>query len=112
MAYPALPHLSFPFQRTADGASITVNEQDTVDEIMACEMVIVSYPVGYREDRPEYGWAFPDLAQAPISTASLEQALKEFEPRGPVQIDAVHDYANSTATLNVNVHIQSEGGSP
>jgi phage baseplate assembly protein W len=112
MAYPALPHLAYPFARTPDGTGIQVNEQDTEAEIMACEMVIVSYPVGYREDRPEYGWAFPDLAQAPISTASLEQALKEFEPRGPVQIDAVHDYANSTATLNVNVQIQSEGGSP
>ena len=110
MTYPAYPHLAFPFARTPDGTGIQVNEQDTVEEIMACEMVIVSYPVGFREDRPEFGWAWPDLAQAPVSTASIEQALKEFEPRGPVRIDAVHDYANSTATLNVNVQIRSEGG--
>jgi phage baseplate assembly protein W len=108
VSYPDFPHLAFPFQRTPDGSAIAVNEQGAVEEIMACEMVIVSYPVGFREDRPEFGWAWPDLAQAPISASSIEQALKEFEPRGPVEITAVYDYAASTATLNVNVMIRSE----
>jgi hypothetical protein len=68
MAYPTLPHLAFPFARTPDGTGIAVNEQDTENEIMDCQMVIVNCPVGYRDDRPEFGWAFPDLKQAPLNT--------------------------------------------
>jgi phage baseplate assembly protein W len=108
MTYPAYPHLAFPFARTPDGSQIAVNEQDTVQEIMACEMVIVSCPVGFREDRPEFGWAWPELVQAPVSVAQLEQALKSFEPRAPVQIQEVFDYAMSTATISVNVYIRSD----
>jgi phage baseplate assembly protein W len=112
VSYPDLPHFGFPFTRTPDGTSVAVNEQDTVEDVMACEMVIVSYPAGFREDRPEFGWAFPDLEQAPLSTAALELALKNFEPRAPVEIDQVYDYALATATFNVNVQIRSDAEEP
>jgi phage baseplate assembly protein W len=108
MAYPALPHFAFPFARTPDGTGIQVNEQDTEAEIMACEMVIVSCPVGFREDRPEFGWTWPELVQAPISSAELAQALKQFESRAPVRINEVHDYVSSTVTFNIDVFIQSD----
>jgi phage baseplate assembly protein W len=108
VSYPELPHFAYPFQRTPDGSGIVVNEQDTEEDIMACEMVIVSYPVGFRDDRPEFGWAFPEMAQAPLSSAALAQALKEFEPRAPVRIDEVYDTAMSTATFNTYVQIQSD----
>lgn len=108
MSYPELPHFAYPFVRTPDGTGIAVNEQDTEQEVMACEMVIVAYPVGFRDDRPEFGWAWPELAQAPISTVALEQALKEFEPRAPVHIDQVYNAATSTAALTVRVGILSD----
>lgn len=106
--YPQLPHFAYPFTRTPDGTGIGVNEQDTEDEIMACEMVVISYPVGFRDDRPEFGWAWPELAQAPISSAQLEQALKEFEPRAPVRIDEIHDAIAAAATFNTYVEIRSD----
>ena len=112
MSYPELPHFAYPFARTPDGTGIAVTEQDTPEEIMACELVIVAYPVGFRDDRPEFGWAWPDLEQAPISTVQLEQALKEFEPRAPVSIEQVYDAANAAVTLNANVQIRSDSEAP
>jgi hypothetical protein len=108
MTYPALPHLAFPFARTSDGTGIQVNEQDTVNEIMACQMVIINCPVGYRDDRPEFGWAMPYMRQAPLDTGGLEQALREFEPRGPVNIQQTYDAAHAAVTLNVNAQIRSD----
>lgn len=108
MSYPELPHFAYPFARTPDGTGVAVNEQDTEPEIMACELVIVAYPVGFRDDRPEFGWAFPELAQAPITIDQLEQALTEFEPRAPVNITQVYDAAMATATLSVYVGIRSD----
>ena len=108
MAYPDLPHFAYPFQRTADGTGIAVNEQDTDDEIMACELVIVAYPVGFRDDRPEFGWAWPELELTPLSTVQLAQALKEFEPRAPVNIEQIYDAATATATFNVDIEIRSD----
>jgi phage baseplate assembly protein W len=108
MAYPAQPHFAYPFARTADRTGIQVNEQDTVNEIMSCQLTIINCPIGYRDDRPEYGWNMPDLHQAPINTASLQQALQEFEPRGPVQIDQIYDAAHAAVTLNVDVLIRSD----
>lgn len=81
MSYPARPHISFPFTRGASG-SVDVVEQDTVEHVMSCELVIVHHPLGYREDRPEFGWAWPELANVPLDLSSLEQALRQFEPRG------------------------------
>lgn len=93
---------------SAQEVVVAVNEQDTEQEIMGCEFVIVSYPVGFRDDRPEFGWAWPEMVQAPLATADLVEALKEFEPRAPVRIEEVYDAAMATVTLNTYVGIASD----
>lgn len=107
MSYPELPHLQFPFTLGA-GGSVNVVEQDTVEDIMSCELVIVYCPIGFRDDRPEFGWAWPELEGAPINVASLEQALHEFEPRGKANALQYFDAATAAVTLNVMVEIQSD----
>lgn len=75
------PHFQYPFRRGEDGKVVCV-EQDTAEHIHSCENVIVRCPVGFRDDRPEFGWPFPEFANVPINTRALEDALREFEPRG------------------------------
>jgi phage baseplate assembly protein W len=82
---------------------VDVVEQDTVEHVMSCELVIVHCPVGYRDDRPEFGWAWPELATAPLNLGPLEQALKQFEPRG--NADATQ-YLDQVGDLVVNVAVR------
>ena len=85
---------------------VSVVEQDTVEHIMSCETVIASYPVGYRHDRPEFGWAWPDLTTYPIDTSGLEQALKQFEPRGKATV--VDQYLDAMVAASVHVDVEVE----
>jgi hypothetical protein len=108
MSYPERPHLQFPFQRSTDGTRINVVEQDTTEDVMSCELVIVHAPLGFRDDRPEFGWPWPELEGVPINIASLEQALHEFEPRGKADASQYYDVAQAAVIVNVNVKIEAE----
>jgi hypothetical protein len=104
MPYPERPHFAFPFQLDPTTGSVAVVEQDTVEEIMDCEKVIASYPVGLRHDRPEFGWPWPDMTLVPIDLSGLEQALQQFEPRGTAAASDFLD-AIQAAWVNVNTTI-------
>ena len=104
MPYPETPHFAFPFARDPTTGSVKVVEQDTIEHIMGCETVIVSYPVGLREDRPEFGWPWPDLTNVPIDLGGLEQALRQFEPRGTATATQYLD-AIEAARVHVNVEV-------
>ena len=107
MSYPANPHFRYPFRRGS------VVEQDTVDHVMSCEMVIVNYPVGYRQDRPEFGWPWPDLQTPPLDLGPLENALKQFEPRGTATATQYADLVQTAMQhVSVDVAIQSSDNDP
>ena len=101
MSYRERAHIPFPFERGPNG-SVNVVEQDTDEHIMSCETVIVSHPLGYRHDRPEFGWAWPELETATLNLGSLEQALRQFEPRGSATASQYADTAQA-AVLHVSV---------
>jgi phage baseplate assembly protein W len=107
VSYPDIPHLSFPFQRDPVSGSVQVVQQDTVEHVMSCELVIVNHPLGARLDRPEFGWAWPELQNAPLDLGSLEQALRQFEPRGQASAMQYADVAAATVHVSVDVAIQS-----
>jgi len=104
---PLRPHLQFPFTRDPVSRTVQVVEQDTVEHVMSCEMVIVSCPLGFREDRPEFGWAWPELKNAPLDLGSLEQALRQFEPRRNASASQYLDFAAATVNVNVEIAIAS-----
>lgn len=112
-ALPSRPHLAFPFSRSADGTSINVVEQGSEEEVMACVQMIARCPLGYREDRPEFGWDWPDLRLMPINPQPLLNAIQTFEPRA-VKLIATEDDAQALADaalgvqdIDVDVYIQS-----
>jgi phage baseplate assembly protein W len=82
-----IPHMAFPFARGS------VVEQDTEAHIMSCENVIVRCDLGFREDRPEFGWPFPTFQNNPLNLEPLRTALARFEPRGNADISQWADEA-------------------
>jgi phage baseplate assembly protein W len=78
---PEIPHFRHPFGRDPRTGKVAVVEQDTPEHVISCENVIVACPIGARDARPEFGWAWPEFRTAPLDVAGLEKALREFEPR-------------------------------
>lgn len=102
-----IPHLSYPFGLAGDGRSVSVEEQDTVEEIRGCVELICRTPVGHRAELPEFG--VPDLTfrQATadgIEAADLETAVETWEPRVDVLVDQAPDLLDETArTVSVQM---------
>ena len=98
------PHFAYPFELNADGY-VNVVEQDTPEHIMACENVIVRCPVGFRYERPEFGWEFPEFRNE-LDLGALEDALRRWEPRSRVTASELMDLADA-ATREVTVEVES-----
>lgn len=107
MARPDRPHFEFPFRRGADGRIVVV-EQDTLEHVNSCEHIIVRCPVGFRDDRPEFGWPFPEFANVPISVTELEEALRTFEPRGRASAREYMEAANAAVRgISIDVEVDA-----
>ena len=112
MPTPLRPHFSFPFGRSADGKTIDTVEEGSVENIMANVQMIARCPVGYRLERPEFGWAFPDLTMMPIDSQPLLDAINRFEPRArAIDIGDPNALANAAMGIDVmNVNVQTKTG--
>lgn len=98
------PHLAYPFTRAATG-KINVVEQDSDEHVMSCENVIVRCPQGFRIERPEFGWPFPEFHNIPLELGPLQDALRQFEPRGTAHVTQWADEAE-LATQHVLVEVE------
>lgn len=98
------PHFAFPF-RVGENGRVDVLEQDSDEHVMSCEHVIVRCPTGWREDRPEFGWPFPEFWTIPVDTGPLEEALAKFEPRGNASAREWGDEA-SAAIRHISVDVE------
>ena len=99
-----IPHFAYPFTRT--GGAVNVVEQDSPEHIGACENVIVRCPLGFRLERPEFGWPFPEFRQIPLDLHPLLEALSRFEPRGhPTAVQ----YADAAEAAVQHISITVEG---
>jgi hypothetical protein len=102
------PHFAFPFERDSAG-KVRVVEQDSSDHIMSCEHVVVRCPLGWRDERPEFGWPFPEFHNVPLDLGPLKAALERFEPRGEARVDQYIDAA-SAAITHITVEVENLRG--
>lgn len=98
------PHFAFPFERDPSG-KIRVVEQDSDEHVMSCEHVIVRCPLGWREDKPEFGWPWPEFANMPLDLTGLEAALRRWEPRSRANATDYTEVANA-AVREVTVEVE------
>lgn len=71
------PHFAFPFRFGADDTAVVV-ERDSVEHIDACAQVVIRCPTGFRDEMPDFGWAFPEFANIPIDPTVVEDALRQW----------------------------------
>jgi phage baseplate assembly protein W len=99
-----VPHLRIPFHVGAGGAAETV-EQDSLDEIAQCVVVLVSTERGERFDVPTYG--IPDETFTPASpdhAAAIEAAVGQWEPRATVLLtNTIDSFDELARRVKVNV---------
>lgn len=82
----AIPHLNLPLQ-FGGGQYFTV-EQDTTAEVAACVAAIVAFPIGYREDEPDFGIPDPAFQTQPVDPAEIEEVVEAYEPRAALTVSA------------------------
>ena len=79
-----VPHLALPLRVVGDHY-VTV-QQDTVDELAATVACIVAFPLGYRDERPDFGIVPLEFSTRPLNTLDIEQAVEAYEPRASVRV--------------------------
>lgn len=89
MSRVVTPHFNFPF--ALSGSSVSVVEQDTIDDIINCVEVALLTHVGYRPEAPRFG--VPDFAflKQPIGRDYILQILQTQEPRAALAIQESPD---------------------
>lgn len=88
------PHFDFPFRRGADG-KVVCNEQGTQAQITAQQMRVLVTPMGYRDDRPDFGWPWPEFTNIPIDLSGLRDAFVRLVPDADVRIEEWADAADA-----------------
>jgi hypothetical protein len=110
---PTRPHFSLPFGRDPSTGKVSVVEQDTAEHVMSCETMIVVHPLGFRDERPDFGWAWPEFRSLPLDLGALQEALTRLEPRGKpgvaVEYADVADASVRHVSIDVQIGSESNG---
>jgi hypothetical protein len=96
------PHLAFPYSRGSYVEEGTDEHQSSrAQSVLAC-------PVGWRSERPEFGWIAPLFRNVPLDPGSVRVALQDF---AGVTVLSVTEYADEedAAIRHMTVDIQSTG---
>lgn len=105
MLSPNRPHFAFPFTRTSTGVQVV--EQGSEEHIMAQEQVVAYTPLGYREERPEFGWPWPDLQLMPVDPTPLLNALNTFVPDANATLERAAMISAGVFEIDVDAQIKS-----
>lgn len=79
-----IPHIAIPIA-IRDAAYVST-QQDTNAEVAGCVAVILQFPLGYREEAPEFGITDPTFSDRPIDTTEIESQVEAYEPRATIEI--------------------------
>jgi phage baseplate assembly protein W len=99
------PHFAHPFERGDDG-NVKVVEQGTPEHVMSQVEILVLCPVGFRYERPDFGWPWPLFQNAPLDLKALEAAIARFVPDARVTTSQIASLAE-LATQQIQVEVSS-----
>src|SRR5436190_20403353 len=72
------PHLALPLRYI--GGRPVVNEQDSWEDVFDSAQAVARYPIGFREDLPQFGTSDLSFASA-IIPEQVTGEIEEWEPR-------------------------------
>lgn len=100
-----VPHLAIPFGLNSDG-SVSVVEQDTVEEVAQCVQVLLGTVEGQRQFVPTYG--IPDPTFVGLDQLAVEQAVADWEPRAQITVTVADPPSNQLA-VTVALMVEEDG---
>jgi phage baseplate assembly protein W len=109
MADIIVPHLAIPLRMKTDNKGFTVNEQDSLEDVLDCVETLVRYPRGLRIDRPEFGTPDQVFHERGASAIEIKGAINEQEPRADILVDAEQDELDQLIS-RVRISVAGEGG--
>ena len=99
----SIPHLALPLRLNGSGfASV---EQDTLDEVVGCVQCIVSFPLGYRVEAPEFGIPELEFVGPPLPVDDLERIIETWEPRADVEVSEAEPDPTDPAAARLRVAV-------
>jgi phage baseplate assembly protein W len=98
------PHFDIPFRLS--GSSIAVVEQDSIDDVADCVVVIVSTPIGWRDEAPTFGIPDQAMIRQPLDAAELARDIGSQEPRALLIVDERVDQTDELIAL-VNIGVST-----
>jgi phage baseplate assembly protein W len=104
----SVPHLAWPLRYTPNGYGSV--EQDTVDELAANVGVICSFPLGFRDEAPEFGIEDPEFDGFPLDLTDVTVALAAYEPRAAVNIVTQPPDPLDPGAARVRIEVSMPGG--
>lgn len=103
------PHIAFPFRLDANGKTLVKREQGSDEEVEDKVIVLLSTPIGSREEVPMYGIVDPVLRQNGASLQDIGAAISMWEPRANYSLRQVGEIL-SDLTQHIEIKIGSQDG--
>lgn len=73
------PHFDLPFSLGPNGAAVV--EQDTIDDVANCVVVILSVERGTRDEAPTFGIEDLAMRKQPLGASEIAEEIRDQDPR-------------------------------
>lgn len=103
------PHYAMPFRLGSINGAAIVNEQDSSEDIINCIEAIIAFPIGSREELPEFG--IPDILFREITESQVPE-LQEAIARWETRIDLIASEEPTFDDMIRHIILQARGSDP
>jgi hypothetical protein len=69
-----------PLSRDPITGSLAVVEQGSPEHVASQEVAVAMCPIGFRPERPDFGWQMPYMRRTPVDPIPLVEALDRLVP--------------------------------
>jgi hypothetical protein len=90
--------------------SVAVVEQRSPEHITNQEFAVVVTPLGFRDERPDFGWEWPEFAPVPLDLSGLRDAFVRLVPDSDAKVEEWGDIADAAIRhVDVSQILSGEG---
>jgi hypothetical protein len=105
-----IPHLAWPLSFDPVTGAYRSVQQDTTAELAANVAVICSFPIGYRDEAPEFGIEDPEFDLRPLDLTDIATAVSVYEPRARITITEDPVDPRDPGAASVHIEVAMPGG--
>lgn len=99
-------HFDYPFRFA--GSRAVVNDQDSIEDVLAAAQVILRTPVGFRPETPEFGRPEFSFKIQPVGADFVAEIITSQDPRADVLVTEHPDILDDLVDV-INIEIGTTG---